>query len=57
MEKCDSHILKVLAIFIPFYVVFYWRLSEQTERKEIKTLWKYVYAGFALYIIALIIMV
>jgi len=55
MKKCDGHLLKVLAIIIPFYVVYYWRLSEQTQRKEIKTLWKYVIAGFLVYIILLII--
>lgn len=56
-DKLSDILLKFSAFFIPFYFVFYWKLHEKPESPKMKTLWKFVFSGFATYVILVIIIV
>ncbi len=51
LDKPKDIALKIVALFIPFYFVYYWPLHEKPEKVKIMTLWKYIIAGFLIYII------
>lgn len=43
--------LKVLALVLPFYLVYYGPLHERPGDPEMKALWKYVLLGFLGYVL------
>ncbi|GGE40513.1 hypothetical protein GCM10010832_20780 [Psychroflexus planctonicus] len=47
-------LLKVLAIVIPFYFMFYGPLHDNPENPKMKILWKYVFSGFFAYALIII---
>lgn len=47
--------LKISALLIPFSMVYYWELHECNNRLFVKSLWKYVMAGFGIYAILAIV--
>jgi hypothetical protein len=55
-NKCSFTFLKILALVIPFYFVYYSPLTENPENPKIKILWKYVLTGFLTYMLVLFLM-
>lgn len=54
-EKTRLTFLKVLAVIIPFYFVYFPQLQSETSSTKTKNLWWFVAAGFVLYSIAILI--
>jgi hypothetical protein len=54
-EAIKFFFLKLLALTLPFYVVFLPQLHEDSSRAKIKNLWKYVITGFLIYIAGIIL--
>ncbi len=51
-------LLQILAFLLPFYFIFYGPLHDNPERPKVKTLWKYIFSGFMIYmILGLIILI
>ena len=50
-RKLNFVIFKMLAVFMPFYMVFMPRLYNDSANPEIKMLWKFVLAGFVIYLV------
>lgn len=53
--KVKLIVFKILALIIPFYFIYFPQLHEDSENHKIRQLWKYVIAGFALYIIGIVV--
>ncbi len=51
IKKAIDYLTYILALFIPFYFVFYGPLYEKPESVESKTIWKFIITGLVLYII------
>jgi len=43
-------LMKLLALFIPFYFVYYGPLYDDDQASETRVLWKYIFIGFCLYL-------
>jgi len=48
-------LLKLSAFVVPFYFVYYGPLHDKPDNPEVKTLWRYVFSGFSLYLILFIV--
>ncbi len=48
-------LMKILALIMPFYIVYYWGLHDQPEKPFEKSLWRYTIAGFCIYLLAVIV--
>jgi hypothetical protein len=55
MRRHSEIVLKVLALFMPFYIIYYWRLHNDPEKPFTKSLWGFTIAGFCIYIILTIL--
>ena len=42
-------LLKIFAVIVPFYMIFYNPMHEHPKNPKMKTLRKYVYLGFSAY--------
>jgi len=56
-KQCEAikfFFLKVLALALPFYVVYLPQLHEDSNDPKIQSLWKYVIIGFLIYMAGII---
>jgi hypothetical protein len=54
-EEIKFSFLKVLALSMPFYFIYFPQLHEDTNNPNIRKLWKYILFGFLIYIIGFMI--
>lgn len=54
-EKVKYSFLKVLALMIPFYFVYFPQLQEDSDNPKVKSLLKYILIGFSIYILSFVI--
>jgi len=47
--------MKILAVIMPFYIVYYWVLHDHSEIPFAKSLWWHTIAGFCIYILSAIL--
>jgi hypothetical protein len=52
-RKFFDGFLKIAALLIPVYVIFYAPLNDNPANPLIKSLWKYVIAGFIIYAVVI----
>lgn len=44
-SKIQKYSLRLFALLIPYYVIYYTPLPENNPSKQSKILWKYIYLG------------
>jgi hypothetical protein len=49
-------LLKILALLLPFYLVYYAPLHQYPEDPDLRSLWTYVLLGFAGYLLGSILL-
>lgn len=48
-NRISLTILKMVALIIPFYFVYYGSLHEEVDTPKMKALWRYVIIGMSVY--------
>ena len=49
-----DNLLKIFAVIVPFYMIFYNPMHEHPKSPKMKALRKYVYLGFSAYAVLLL---
>jgi len=48
-------VMKTLALLMPFYIIYYWGLHDQSEKPFERSLWRFTMLGFCIYLVAAIL--
>jgi len=53
----DSMLIKLAALVLPMYFVFYGPIHDKRADGKINPLWHFVFAGFAIYILVALLII